>query len=178
MMRLMRKNIQVVEEFATELGKMEHGRQQEAVNAALGMFFLASVNQKRYFVRLFREMRDGHFKMKPRESGHSALLYSVSEEEGEKEVALTDRMFPGPAQYFDEGEVSELPEDLKKEKYPAHLRTGSADKGEGEGKRARPRVGKSEPASAEAVRSAEELDQKGKRTSQKRGARRSKDRSA
>ena len=123
MRKLVKKSIQVLDSYDEELGKMEHGQQQEAVNAALTMFFLAPINVKRHHVRLFREIRDGQWEIKPRESGHGAMLIGEDYEAAQWWKTQTDKWYPGPAAYFDQGSIIELPDDLRAERVPEHLLT-------------------------------------------------------
>jgi len=118
---LVKKSVQILDSFADTLGSMKHGQQQEAINAALTMFFMANVDRKRFFVRIFRDLRDGHMDIIPRPTGHRSLLQTGSPEQKIDAVAFTKQVFGEHPEYLDEGTILDLPRDLDEDKFPDHL---------------------------------------------------------
>lgn len=122
MKQLVKKNLQILPEFDEALARLGHGQLQEAVNAALTMFFMARINEKRYWIRLFRELKDGEWIITPHPSGHGASLSgSPDDPEFEAWRKMKEKLYAGPPTYFDPGSILSLPDDLRAEKWPAHL---------------------------------------------------------
>lgn len=108
MAKLVRKNLQILDVFVQALGDLEHGGQQEAVNAALVMFYMADEDRKRFWVRVFREVMDGDYKISIRKTGEGSLLYSLGSEDEERTLEIESRLFGGDPKYFNPGSIRDL----------------------------------------------------------------------
>lgn len=106
MTKLKKKSLQILPSFAEALDNLEHGKQQEAVNAALAMFYLSPPERRRLYVWLVHEVMDRGGEIQPRE-GKQAQVVVGSDRETEWWKDQIEKSYPPPVpSIFDHSDSS------------------------------------------------------------------------
>lgn len=105
MKKLVRKGLQVLEAYDEALGTANHGQQQEIVNAALTMYFVAPTARKRQYTRIFRAIRDGEVRVAIEPRLQTAVFTVVTFEGDEQRIRQLETLFAAPGHEIDEADT-------------------------------------------------------------------------